>query len=329
MKTPSLLTIAVALMAWANAQACLPPERGVFVSATSPIDGATDVPVDQPILVVLTSHDGRLDADALADRVTLLGPEGTAVPGVVTPVEGMRFGPGLGVLRFWPDAPLARTAGHTLRVIEENPWSGEAITRDFAFATGKRSYAVGRAEVAEMPIEPFVMNFGSGCLPDEIDSCGGCLQQEVDHSVDAFEVVVVVDMADDNHGLFLTRSALGATEAEARAIRARTPSILQIANAELRLDTGHGEVPTWQSNQACASVEVRDLAGNLWLDETRCATLPEALAPPPEDEVDLPGDLEPGHGDGGGCSAAPGGAPSAKALLVLLGLCRRRRSFSR
>ena len=176
MKRPALLAASLsalaAALASAQASACSPPPDGWQVLGLQPADGATDVPVDMPLVVRTQTFSGTLPtADDLAAAPPVLrDAAGEAVPGTAA-LAGFD-----GLFYFVPDAPLAPNAAYTWSITHVEPWSEQPTETTARFRTGAARFepAVQDA-IGALGQTPVVMPLTDGCDPNGgFDSCGGC-----------------------------------------------------------------------------------------------------------------------------------------------------------
>jgi hypothetical protein len=333
---------AVAFLPLHEALACslAPLDLDWQLVGTLPADAATEVPVDQPLVIFAESGHERLSESDLAETtLELVGPSGT-------PIDGeLRLAPFDDFLLFEPTAPLDSNTTYQWTVsnsrLRDSP---EPAVWTFSFTTGAGTFDVGtRTAIGDLELRPRVSPVFGGCDPEGgFDSCDGCLRQQTGQ-VSEIGVTAPLTLESPSPQAFGIRVGLGATREEALAVADRSSLSLWISRREGLFEVGAGPVESlaWGADQVCVAVVVVDLLERTWLDDVRCAPLPEWL---PVDEVDLetpeatdletpvgpesPGDPE-GKGASGGCNTQSTAFAPLLGLLLPFGLLRRRRTNSR
>jgi len=339
MKRPALLAASLsalaAALASAQASACSPPPDGWQIVGLQPADGATNVPVDMPLVVRTQTFSGTLPtADDLAAAPPVLrDAAGEAVPGTAA-LAGFD-----GLFYFVPDAPLAPDAAYTWSITHVEPWSEQPTETTARFRTGAvRFEPAVQDAIGALGQTPVVMPLTDGCDPNGgFDSCGGCDPLVVGQR-GAIDVVLSFTLEAPTVGLYGARVGLGATPDEARALAARNARFTLSTEAENRvtLGAGHIEQPTWTSERVCAALEVTDVLGRVWLDAVSCDDVtawpqpdPNLPGGEPTEPTEPTGPTDPNEADAGssdgGCSTTGSTSAPFFAALCLLGALRRRR----
>ena len=335
----TLLGAALASMAPNQARACSEPFPSLQFDGSSPAEGAQDAVLSAPIAVYAAAFDGPF-VDETTFEFFVSGADGTDVPGAVS-ID--TFSGSQVLVLFQPDAPLAAGARYDVRIPFDGSWSWEEGEYTFSFTTGSGELPPNdRITVDDVRTETSeLQRFGDCLSEDDFDSCGGCFERELLSTERIFTATAKVYRAGQRQVLLL-RSGLGATPAEAEAVRARSTFALLGLSPAVEVRAGTGFESVWGGSEACVAVEVTDLSGARVAASTKCIAAPDfgTVDPVPPTPVDpLEPDVnEPGTPDGpsspstsssksdGGCQAAPGSTTvfPREALLLLALLAARR-----
>jgi len=344
MKRTALLTAGlstlVAALASAPASACSPPPDGWMVIGLQPADGATEVPVDMPLVVRTQtfSFTGPTVEDLAVSPPVLRDAAGEPVPGTsaLAAFDGAFY--------FLPDAPLAPNADYAWTVSHNEPWFDLPTETTAHFRTGGRAFTPAvQSEIGALSLEPFVMPLSDGCDPNGgfFDSCGGCELLIVGQR-GAIDVRLGFTLDAPAVGFYGARVGVGASPEEARTLAARNGRFALPTEAENRVSigAGHIEQPTWSSERVCAALIVTDVLDRVWVDAVSCDDLPAWPQPDPSlpggdptepnDPTDPTDPTEPNDptessAADGGCSATGPASSPLFAAVVLFGALRRRR----
>jgi hypothetical protein len=310
---------------------------------TLPAEAATEVPVDQPLVLVAQIFAESLSEQDVAETtVELVGPNGAAVDGE------LRLAPFGELLVFEPADPLDSNTTYRWTVTHPGAWGQpEPEVQTFGFTTGAGTFDVGtNAAIGDLELSPEVVPVFGGCDPEAgFDSCGGCELLQVGE-VSVIHVRAPLTLGRLAFQAFGVRLGLGASPEEAVAVAERSGLRPHAAagDDELRIEVGRVESPAWGADQVCVAVMALDVLERTWLDDVRCAPLPAWLpldgdgpetpevTDPVTPETETPDVLEPetreteseSSAEPGGCSTRAQSTAPFLALLLPLGLLRRR-----
>ncbi len=300
----------------APSAACSPPPEGWFLSGVLPADG-DPLPADGPIILQGESL-FPIDFDQIIEHVelTLLDADGAPVPGAL---ERSAVGSDL---VWWPDAPLEPGQIYDLAVASVgDPWVVDIHPFErIVEAAAPRAPSAGAA-LSSATAQVFEEAIRGECR-EIIDSCGGCEHEVLGHEMQ-WKVEVTFEAPRGPYARAHTaRVALGVDADEAYAVLARTPPHAFGDGGPTSRTVRAGALDAWPSTTACAAVQVLDHTGAEILRDARCFDAPDPS------RYDIATEAPPSEPADGGCDASGGGSVPWWALMLLLGLGRRRRALA-
>lgn len=252
---------------------------------TSPVDGATDVPLDGVLLFAGDNLGGELIVEVSLD--------GMIVPGVIE---------SLGPRQLWlADAPLEPES-----VYEVHAWTeaiGENVDAYLTFTTGTElAPAVQPPEIIELSVSTYEKVYTKCVTQSEPGDCDDCAEEEVTKTEE--RIRLTVRLAAPPSGPFdryYRGSIRHGVDAEAVAEGAAHETDWWFdAGDQMELVDDLGLVGTWEGTEVCVRAWNRDPLDNGSEPIVACVDIGDANTPSPDDAT--------GGGDTGGDTGGDSGA---------------------